>query len=788
MPPTPAASAGPSSPAVPAPSRSPVPAWVPAALLGGAGAVAAEVVFTRKLALLYGATAPAAATVVAVYMAGMAIGAAIGGRLADRLGPRAGLAYVGAELLAAAWALAFLPLYGAVDAAAATLSPDTTLLATAVGTMLLVGPAAILSGATFPALTRLYGRVGDVRRMYAGNAIGAATGALCAGLWLPSSLGLSGTLALAAALSATAGLSILPRALGGAPPAELPAPSAGDAGTIPAALVYAVVGGAGMGAEIAWTRLLMQTGPNPGALCFPLVLAAYLLGLGVGGVWLEPRLRRLGELRALGTAAIVVGATTAVAVLLLPLIPEEPLMGHHVGGAPGNYAVFSLTGVQVSADRLAIYLLAAAIPGAASGAAFPIAASVLSRSRGGLGTGTGLAGAIGIAAAVVMSALMGFMPWPLPGTVRMLALTAFVSLAVGAWVRRSPVAAVAAVVSLGALLVPPHAGLQIPPNERVLAFVETAAGPSAVATFAPPGQETTDLRVPDTFVYTHGERVAGLRLGLDVPLLLHPDPSRTLLIAFGTGVNTVSMLRDPAVDHLTCVDVDPALPLLAPHVPTVGVDPFGTDRATFVHDDGRHLLRWTDERYDIIYNDVATYAQYVELGTVEFFALSRSKLAPGGMFALKIHADTITPEALRRFLATFLEVFPEAALFAEKTPNPVLVGFTAPPSLEVVRARMDATRGLWDESIDVADRVLLGPRGLRELAAGPLVTDDRPLPLRRTLIGPVGPTSHERTAWRTIAEAARRARASEEVFGVGRRPRIPRAAPAPPIPPRRGWF
>ena len=47
---------------------------VVAALLGGAGAVGAEVVFTRRLALLFGVTAPAAATVVAVYMGGMAVG------------------------------------------------------------------------------------------------------------------------------------------------------------------------------------------------------------------------------------------------------------------------------------------------------------------------------------------------------------------------------------------------------------------------------------------------------------------------------------------------------------------------------------------------------------------------------------------------------------------------------------------------------------------------------------------------------------------------------------------
>ncbi|MEL6348258.1 MAG: hypothetical protein AAFV53_34430, partial [Myxococcota bacterium] len=279
-------------------------AAVVAALLGGAGAVGAEVVFTRKLALLFGVTAPAAATVVAVYMAGMALGSAWGGRLADRLGAKVVTLYVGAELFGAAWAASFPWLFDLADAATLAVPLEQTLLFCGMATGLLVGPAAIASGATFPALTRLAGQERWIRLLYAANAGGAALGGLVAGIWLPGALGLTGTLWLAAALMLSAGgiVAIISRIQDRAAPdapAVRPAPT-DPVGVGWALAAYAAIGGLGMGAEIGWTRLMEQTGPNPGALCFPVVLSAYLVGLAIGGTLLSEPLRALGERRALG--------------------------------------------------------------------------------------------------------------------------------------------------------------------------------------------------------------------------------------------------------------------------------------------------------------------------------------------------------------------------------------------------------------------------------------------------------------------------------------------------------
>ena len=760
-----------------------------AAFLGGGGAVAAEVVFTRRMAMLFGVTAPAVATVVAVYLAGMALGSVFGGRLADRLGARAPWLYLGAEAVALVWAVAFLPLAAAFDVVSLQVPLAWTVPAAFAGTVLLVGPAALASGATFPALARVVGSEADVRRLVAANTLGAASGSVAAGFWLPHVLGFQGTLWLAGGVALLAGVGMVAVTRGRAvvQPRRLPAAvDAVDART--ATVIYGTLGATAMVAEIGWTRLLEQTGPNPGALTFPLVLACYLVGYGVGGLWVEPRLRRTGETRGLVACAAASGVACVLGVGVLPWVPPEMLMGHAVGWGPFNEVIFAWTGLQVSYDRLLIYALATAIPGVASGAGFPLVASAITRATGGLGAGVGSSWAAGTAAAVCASLWMGFMPGTGPGTVHLVVIAGVASLSVAAWASRRRALWVLPVVGATALAVPPEAGLQIQPGEELLHFVETAAGPSAVTALPPP----SDVRN----IYTHGERVSGFALDLEVPLLLHPRPERVLLIAFGTGVNVRGMLADPAVAALTCVDIDPALPGLAAHIPDAG-PMFADERATFVHADGRHFLRLTEPEWDIIYDDVATYAQYIELGTVEFFELARSRLAPGGMFVAKVHSDTLTPEGQARFLHTFLAVFPRALLFDAHGAMPVLVG-TVDGSLDhgAFVERASAAREVYgtDARRRIEGMPVLDAAGIARLAHGPVSTDDRPMAMRVALVGPYStPESYTRSgqtpyfaAVDTHGDIALRV-----AFGVDQdvpRTEISRPHEPPVPPPRRGWL
>ena len=71
----------------------------------GFSALVYQVVFAKKLVLLFGLTAPAIATVLAVYFSGLALGSLFFGRVADRLSQaRTQRVYV--------WLFALVGIYG----------------------------------------------------------------------------------------------------------------------------------------------------------------------------------------------------------------------------------------------------------------------------------------------------------------------------------------------------------------------------------------------------------------------------------------------------------------------------------------------------------------------------------------------------------------------------------------------------------------------------------------------------------------------------------------------------
>ena len=167
--------------------------------LSGAASLVYEVLWLKELSLLFGSTAYAASTTLAVFFLGLAVGGAAFGRWSPRL--RSPLrAYAWIELgIAASAALYFVllevyfQLYGPVYDALADRPAAFNAFRIALATLVLLPPAALMGG-TLPVLGQYLvrrphelGRHGS--RLYAVNTIGAASGAFLAGFVLPPLLG-----------------------------------------------------------------------------------------------------------------------------------------------------------------------------------------------------------------------------------------------------------------------------------------------------------------------------------------------------------------------------------------------------------------------------------------------------------------------------------------------------------------------------------------------------------------------------------------------------------------------
>jgi spermidine synthase len=637
--------------------------------LSGAVGLAWQVVQVRAFVPIFGAGAEAIAAVTACFLGGLGIGGALAPRLLRRVPAlRAyGLLEIGVGLwgaalpwlLQAAGPLLVTVLQGAGQGAALT---ATRLMLSAA----LVGPMAVALGATFPAVAVALDaddRPGQVGLAYGVNAVGAAAGALLAGLWLPWALGLRlGALVLGLSnigvgglalwlerrAASSAALSLTTSASPSPSPSPQPRPARRPAPRGVWALAFAT-GFVGMGLELCWSRVsgpLLAARSGSDAVAFSVVLAAVLLGIGLGGVAARSVRRGLGR-----PLAIAQGALALLTLLTLEPVREVVLGARHLEIAEGLLPV---------------------LPALMLGASFPLLANALAESGTPASRGLGRLYAVNTLGAVAGALLTGFWLMPILGAQRLLVLLAGASAAVAltGWLRagdQAPAGVWAVVSTVGVvgffMVTPEVAGVRlIPPYESVFAALEGRQG-STLVSGRPDGG--------DRALTSGGHRIGAANawgpandhvLRAQGPAGLHPDPRRVLLIGLGTGATARAFLDLPSVEQLTVVELDPNMRALLPHFGTDGItdDP----RLRLVDGDGRWFVRCDTAEWDVIavdaYDPRTASATFY---TRDFYAEAALRLAEDGLLFVKFNPATVTePQPLASYLATLWSVFPEGTL------------------------------------------------------------------------------------------------------------------------------
>ena len=264
----------------------------------GAAGLIYQVAWGKALGLIFGHTAYAIATVLAVFMGGLAAGSAWLGRSSDdKTRPVALYGWI--EMgVAASGTLSLAGLAGVraayVAAYAYAAGHVAGLLALRfTGAALVLFVPTFLMGGTLPVLvrglTRNSAELGArLARLYWVNTAGAVAGALAAGFVLLPRLGLRQTLGVAVGLNVLAGALALRLArhetASIAAATTPPAPRQSSAPALPPRFLlvcFAVVGATAMAYEIGWTRLL-ATQLGSSTYAFTLMLATFLAGIVIG--------------------------------------------------------------------------------------------------------------------------------------------------------------------------------------------------------------------------------------------------------------------------------------------------------------------------------------------------------------------------------------------------------------------------------------------------------------------------------------------------------------------------
>jgi len=673
-------------------------ALLPLFVASGAAALINEVVWFQLLALHFGGTSRAMATVLATFMAGLGLGAVV---LPSRLGGGAPL--VACAILEVAIGLAGLAMPGTLSAAGSL----PALLRTPAITVALLLPAMAM-GATLPAAARSLGAGRRAARqvgwLYAANTIGGVLGCVAAGFWLLRVHDTRVAAIVAAALNAVAAILAISLARGRAtadhrisePRRAVAVSPALDQSLL---LVTCLSGMTALAAEVVWTRLLaLLLGGT--TYTFSLILACFLLGIAIGAalaaslspprVWLAWCHAALGPAIAFGAWAASVG---------LPAWPIDP----RLSASPWVQ-------LQIDLVRCMIVVLPATILWGAS-LTMCIAATATERDvQASHATSAILCantvGAVigGVGAALVL----------LPGVgsrasqqclVAVAALSAVVALPPGRWRVIAPVRllpSAAAVVS-AILLVPSLPALapslvgwgryaalyRKDPSEFLM--VREGADSTLAVSRTPLGAlnyhnagkvqasgEPADMRL---------QRMLG-----HIATLVPESPRRVLVIGCGAGVTAGSACVDPAVEAETICEIEEQVPRMAADFfasinDGVMVDPKVTVRI----DDARRFLRDTTATFDAITSD--PFDPWVRgaanLYTEEFFALAKRRLAPGGAITVFVQLYEAGTAAVKSEIATFLRVFPDGLVFGNTSGGEgydlVLLGTNGPTFIDLDR-------------------------------------------------------------------------------------------------------
>ena len=182
--------------------------------------------------------------------------------------------------------------------------------------------------------------------------------------------------------------------------------------------------------------------------------------------------------------------------------------------------------------------------------------------------------------------------------------------------------------------------------------------------------------------------------------LLAERPRDVLVIGLGAGITAGAGSIDPAVERVVVAELEPLVPAVAAEYfaePNFGV--VESPKVEIRIDDGRHFLTTTARRFDAITSDPLDpwVKGAAALYTREFWELCRARLEDGGVVTVFVQLYEMTEDAVRSELATFLDVFPNGAVFANTVDgmgyDAVLVGRKSSEPIDLVRlqSRFDSS-------------------------------------------------------------------------------------------------
>jgi len=224
-----------------------------------------------------------------------------------------------------------------------------------------------------------------------------------------------------------------------------------------------------------------------------------------------------------------------------------------------------------------------------------------------------------------------------------------------------------------------------------------------------------------------------------IPIMLHPDPKKILIIGLGSGV-TLGSARLYEPEELDCVEISPSVVEASKFFGELNHHVLDYPKLNIVIDDARSFLTLNEKRYDIISSEPSNLwmAGVANLFTKEYFELCKRRLKPYGIMCQWIHSYALSEKDFKIALATFSSAFPHVQLWESFLgADYLLIGSNEKIKIDYSKVkryfnnekiRKDLLRIYISTPLALLSNYVMGREGLEKIAHDvPLNTDDHPI-------------------------------------------------------------
>jgi predicted membrane-bound spermidine synthase len=458
--------------------------------------------------------------------------------------------------------------------------------------------------------------------------------------------------------------------------------------------------------EIVWIRMLsLVLGASTHS--FELMLASFILGLALGGLWIRNRVDQLGDpVRFLGYVQLAMGVAAAATVAFY--VGSFDFMAWLLSAlarSDGGFVFFNLSSTLIAL----LVMLPATF---CAGMTLPLITYRLLHSRQGeraLGTVYAV-NTLGSIAGVIIAVHL-LMVWLgvhgalLFGAAIDVALGIFLlCFGVGPQARRSalrgPVlAAVACLVIVGV-------AFKIDPSRSASGVFRTGAArlaPSVKLPFYKDGK-TASVSVLEqdglVGIRTNGKPDASLELNQGrpptrdeftmtllgvLPMGHAPEAKTAAVIGFGSGMSTAILLASPRFERVDTIEIEPAMVEGAQHFRPLVDAAFTDPRSHIVIDDAKSYFARGRAKYDIIVSEPSNpwVSGVASLFTEEFYARLNTYMNEGGVLSQWLHTYEMDSTTLASIFAAVSKTFPEFVVYSTIDADIVLIARKGGPPGEL---------------------------------------------------------------------------------------------------------